>query len=90
MEISSSSCRITGAWIGKLVGSAQGLACLHHDCAPTILHRDVKCNNILLDSKFEACLADFGLAKLMNSTTYHHAMSRVVGSYGYIAPSECL
>ncbi|KAM1456849.1 hypothetical protein ACFX13_034945 [Malus domestica] len=68
------------------IGSAQGLAYLHHDCVPTILHRDVKCNNILLDSKYEAYLADFGLAKLMNSPTYHHAMSRVAGSYGYIAP----
>ncbi|GAY39716.1 hypothetical protein CUMW_046600 [Citrus unshiu] len=65
------------------VGSAQGLAYLHHDCVPAILHRDVKCNNILLDSKYEAYLADFGLAKLMNSTNYHHAMSRVAGSYEY-------
>ncbi|XP_042494020.1 LRR receptor-like serine/threonine-protein kinase RGI5 [Macadamia integrifolia] len=68
------------------VGSAQGLAYLHHDCVPAILHRDVKCNNILLDSKYEAYLADFGLAKLMSSPNYHHAMSRVAGSYGYIAP----
>lgn len=68
------------------VGSAQGLAYLHHDCLPAILHRDVKCNNILLDSKYEAYLADFGLAKLMNSPTYHHAISRVAGSCGYIAP----
>ncbi|KAL8030358.1 hypothetical protein ABFX02_14G282200 [Erythranthe guttata] len=69
------------------VGSAQGLAYLHHDCLPTILHRDVKCNNILLDSKYEAYLADFGLAKLMNSpVNYQQAMSRVAGSYGYIAP----
>ena len=70
------------------VGSAQGLAYLHHDCVPAILHRDVKCNNILLDSKFEAYLADFGLAKLMNSPNYNHAMSRVAGSYGYIAPGK--
>ncbi|KAL4281764.1 hypothetical protein GQ457_03G029390 [Hibiscus cannabinus] len=70
------------------VGSAQGLAYLHYDCRPAILHRDVKCNNILLDSKFEAYLADFGLAKLMNSPNYHHAMSRVAGSYGYIAPGR--
>lgn len=70
------------------VGSAQGLAYLHHDCVPAILHRDVKCNNILLDSKYEAYLADFGLAKLMNSPNFHHAMSRVAGSYGYIAPGK--
>ncbi|KAG6538838.1 hypothetical protein ZIOFF_003989 [Zingiber officinale] len=68
------------------LGSAQGLAYLHHDCIPAILHRDVKCNNILLDSKFEAYLADFGLAKLMISPNFHHAMSRIAGSYGYIAP----
>jgi Leucine-rich repeat (LRR) protein len=69
------------------IGAAQGLAYLHHDCVPAILHRDVKCNNILLDSKYEAILADFGLAKLMmNSPNYHNAMSRVAGSYGYIAP----
>uniref|UniRef100_A0A0D9WRM8 non-specific serine/threonine protein kinase n=1 Tax=Leersia perrieri TaxID=77586 RepID=A0A0D9WRM8_9ORYZ len=70
------------------VGAAQGLAYLHHDCVPAILHRDVKCNNILLDSKYEAYLADFGLAKLMNSPNYHHAMSRIAGSYGYIAPGK--
>ena len=70
------------------VGAAQGLSYLHHDCVPAILHRDVKCNNILLDSKCESYLADFGLAKLMNSPNYHHAMSRIAGSYGYIAPGK--
>ncbi|KAF8377213.1 hypothetical protein HHK36_030586 [Tetracentron sinense] len=70
------------------IGSAQGLAYLHHDCVPAILHRDVKCNNILLDSKLEAYLADFGLAKLMNSPNYHHAISKIAGSYGYIAPGN--
>ncbi|XP_019058640.1 PREDICTED: probable LRR receptor-like serine/threonine-protein kinase At1g34110 [Tarenaya hassleriana] len=68
------------------VGTAQGLAYLHHDCVPAILHRDVKCNNILLDSKYEPILADFGLAKLMNSPNYPNPISRVAGSYGYIAP----
>ncbi|PWA44900.1 Leucine-rich repeat-containing protein [Artemisia annua] len=72
------------------VGSAQGLGYLHHDCVPAILHRDVKCNNILLDCKYEAYLADFGLAKLMSSTNYQHTMSRVAGSYGYIAPGKYL
>ncbi|KAJ0746653.1 putative protein kinase RLK-Pelle-LRR-XI-1 family [Helianthus annuus] len=70
------------------VGSAQGLAYIHQDCVPAILHKDVKCNNILLDCKYEAYLVDFGLAKLMNSANYQHAMSRVTGSYGYIAPGK--
>ncbi|KAJ0785431.1 putative transferase, protein kinase RLK-Pelle-LRR-XI-1 family [Helianthus annuus] len=45
------------------VEAAKGLCYLHHDCSPMILHRDVKSNNILLDSDYEAHVADFGLAK---------------------------
>ncbi|CAM6011129.1 unnamed protein product [Sphagnum balticum] len=67
------------------LGAAQGLAYLHHDCVPAILHRDVKSNNILLDSRYEPFVADFGLAKLIDGAN-SKAMSKVAGSYGYIAP----
>ncbi|RWW33703.1 hypothetical protein GW17_00001563 [Ensete ventricosum] len=50
------------------VEAAKGLCYLHHDCSPLILHRDVKSNNILLDSNFEAHVADFGLAKFLQDT----------------------
>jgi serine/threonine protein kinase len=66
-------------------GAAQGLAYLHHDCLPQILHRDVKSSNILLDLDYEAHVADFGIAKTL-STTYSNYMSNVAGSRGYIAP----
>lgn len=65
------------------VEAACGLRYLHHDCSPLIVHRDVKSNNILLDSKYEAHVADFGLAKALD---YPESMSSVAGSYGYIAP----
>ncbi|CAM8918933.1 unnamed protein product [Rhodiola kirilowii] len=68
------------------IESAKGLCYLHHDCSPLILHRDVKSNNILLDSNFEAHVADFGLAKFLQDSGTSECMSAIAGSYGYIAP----
>ncbi|XP_022955009.1 receptor-like protein kinase HSL1 [Cucurbita moschata] len=67
--------------------AAEGLSYLHHDCVPPIVHRDVKSNNILLDSDFGARLADFGVAKVIDSTPMGpKSMSVIAGSCGYIAP----
>ncbi|GAB2283674.1 hypothetical protein Dimus_018174 [Dionaea muscipula] len=68
------------------VEAAKGLCYLHHDCHPMIVHRDVKSNNILLDSRFEAHVADFGLAKFLIGGGSSEYMSAIAGSYGYIAP----
>ncbi|XP_008808621.3 leucine-rich repeat receptor-like kinase protein FLORAL ORGAN NUMBER1 [Phoenix dactylifera] len=68
------------------VEAARGLCYLHHDCSPLIIHRDVKSNNILLDSNFEAHVADFGLAKFLQDPGASECMSSIAGSYGYIAP----
>uniref|UniRef100_A0A2N9HEG2 non-specific serine/threonine protein kinase n=1 Tax=Fagus sylvatica TaxID=28930 RepID=A0A2N9HEG2_FAGSY len=68
------------------VGVAQGLCYMHHACSPPIVHRDVKSSNILLDSEFNAKVADFGLAKMMITQGEQVTMSTVAGSFGYIAP----
>ncbi|KAK7246447.1 hypothetical protein RIF29_41315 [Crotalaria pallida] len=70
------------------VDAAEGLSYLHHDCVPPIVHRDVKSNNILLDGDFGARVADFGVAKVVDSTEKGgtKSMSVIAGSCGYIAP----
>ncbi|XP_047946497.1 receptor-like protein kinase HSL1 [Salvia hispanica] len=70
------------------VDAAEGLSYLHHDCVPPIVHRDVKSNNILLDSEYGARVADFGLAKVVDvaSGKGTKSMSVIAGSCGYIAP----
>ncbi|KAI4301953.1 hypothetical protein L6164_035183 [Bauhinia variegata] len=74
-------------WVSRYniaLGVAHGLHYLHHDCHPSIIHRDIKSNNILLDANLEARIADFGLAKMMIHK--NETVSMVAGSYGYIAP----
>lgn len=67
-------------------GIAQGLSFLHHDCNPLIIHRDMKTSNILLDEKFDACLTDFGLARLITGEHMTHVSTVVAGTPGYVPP----
>lgn len=67
------------------IGTARGIAYLHHDCIPHIIHRDIKASNILLDEDMEAHVADFGLAKLL-SPDRTHVTTVMAGTFGYLAP----
>ncbi|KAI9152963.1 hypothetical protein LWI28_003655 [Acer negundo] len=63
---------------------AHALTYLHHNCTPPIVHRDISCNNILLNSESEAFVADFGTARLLHSDSSNRTI--VAGTCGYIAP----
>ncbi|KDO61310.1 hypothetical protein CISIN_1g013793mg [Citrus sinensis] len=63
---------------------AHALAYLHHDCSPSIIHRDISSNNILLNSKLEAFVADFGTARRLHADSSNRTL--LAGTYGYIAP----
>ncbi|MBA0853445.1 hypothetical protein Goshw_017673 [Gossypium schwendimanii] len=69
-------------------GIAHGLSYLHHDCVPQIIHRDIKSDNILLDSEFEPRIGDFGMAKLVSDEDSSSTRSAIVGTLGYIAPEN--
>jgi Leucine-rich repeat (LRR) protein len=77
------------------LGSAKGILYLHNEANPPIFHRDIKASNILLDNKFNARVADFGLSKLaslpdMEGSALDHVSTVVKGTPGYLDPEYFL
>ncbi|XP_058742812.1 leucine-rich repeat receptor-like serine/threonine-protein kinase RGI4 [Vicia villosa] len=75
-----------------ILGVAQALTYLHHDCVPSMLHADVKATNVLLGPGYHPYLTCFGLVKIA-SEKVDDAKSNPVqrptytsSSYGYIDP----
>ncbi|XP_059454916.1 probable leucine-rich repeat receptor-like protein kinase At1g35710 [Corylus avellana] len=70
--------------VNIIKGTAHAISYMHHECIPTIVHRDITSNNILLNSKLEAFVSDFGTAKLLDPDSSNQTL--VAGTYGYVAP----
>ncbi|KAB5533673.1 hypothetical protein DKX38_016759 [Salix brachista] len=68
-----------------IIDIAKGLAYLHEECRQTIIHLDIKPQNILLDPKFNAKISDFGLSKLIDREMSNVQLS-MRGTPGYLAP----
>lgn len=69
------------------LGTARGITYLHEECRDSIIHCDIKPENILLDENFNAKVSDFGLAKLINVKNHRdRTLSSVRGTRGYLAP----
>ncbi|KAJ9186925.1 hypothetical protein P3X46_002442 [Hevea brasiliensis] len=69
-----------------VLGTAKGLAHLHHSFRPPIIHYSIKPSNILLDQNYNPKISDFGLARLLTKLDKHVISNRFQSALGYVAP----
>ncbi|XP_058006606.1 receptor-like serine/threonine-protein kinase ALE2 isoform X2 [Hevea brasiliensis] len=72
------------------LGAARGLAYLHEDSNPRVIHRDFKSSNILLEHDFTPKVSDFGLARAAMEEENKHISTHVMGTFGYLAPEYAM
>ncbi|MCD7455705.1 hypothetical protein HAX54_029181 [Datura stramonium] len=73
-----------------ILGIARGMCYLHHDSRLTIIHRDLKTSNILLDQGMNPKISDFGLARIVQGDYTLANTTKIAGTCGYMSPEYAL
>ncbi|KAF8715052.1 hypothetical protein HU200_027599 [Digitaria exilis] len=83
--------KFTMGWKDRVriaIGVAQGLAHLHHDHSPQVLHRNLKASNVLLGDEFEPRITGFGIDRVVGEMAYQTSMASDLNYKCYMAPEQ--
>ena len=64
----------------NIIGIARGILYLHQDSRLTVIHRDLKTSNVLLDGEMNPKISDFGIARIFKGDQFQDKTTRIIGT----------